>query len=208
MVTEELDWIPQVHTENVGVTVHDSVVTLSGKVGTLAERDAAAKVALGVQGVIAIANELTVHLIGAGHTDSDIAEAVSHSLRWSSAIPAGQVRAEVTQHVVTLTGVVDWDYQQRSARRLVAHIDGVSRVEDHILLTKRPTSDETEALVRQAIVRKATQDANSITATVDGAEVTLKGTVTSWSEKQQAGHAAWASPHVTSVKNQLRIVVS
>ncbi|WP_162891170.1 BON domain-containing protein [Aeromicrobium sp. A1-2] len=207
-VTEELDWTPQVHAENVGVSVHQGVATLSGDVRTLAERTAAAKAALSVHGVIAIANELTVHLVGAAHTDSDVAEAVSNSLRWSSVVPAGQVRAEVKDHVVTLTGLVDWDYQRHSAHRLVEHIDGVAHVENHILLKERPTAHGTEALVRRAVVRKATRDANSITATVDGTNVTLKGTVTSWSEKQQAGHAAWSSPHVTSVTNQIRIVVS
>lgn len=207
-VTEEFDWTPQVHAENIGVSVHDGVATLSGDVHTLAERSAAAKAALGVHGVIAIANELTVNLVGASPTDGDIAEAVSHSLRWSSVVPAGQVLAEVQNHVVTLTGLVDWDYQRHSAQRLVEHLDGVAHVENHVQLKERPTAPGTQALVRRAIVRQATRDANSITATVDGTEVTLQGTVTSWSEKQRAGRAAWASPHVTAVHNHIRIVVS
>jgi hypothetical protein len=37
--------------------------------------------------------------------------------------------------------------------------------------------------------------------------VTLTGTVRSGAEKQQAGHAAWASLHVTAVNNGLLIRV-
>jgi osmotically-inducible protein OsmY len=35
--------------------------------------------------------------------------------------------------------------------------------------------------------------------------VTLSGEVQSWSEKQQAGRAAWASPTVTDVGNLLYV---
>lgn len=39
----------------------------------------------------------------------------------------------------------------------------------------------------------------------NGTKVTLTGTVKSWAEKHQAGHAAWSSPHVTEVDNLITV---
>ena len=37
-VNQELDWDPSIHAEDIGVAVHDGVVTLTGHVNTFAEK--------------------------------------------------------------------------------------------------------------------------------------------------------------------------
>jgi osmotically-inducible protein OsmY len=54
--------------------------------------------------------------------------------------------------------------------------------------------------------RSAEVDANRIEVEARGGEVTLKGTVRSWIEREEAERAAWAAPGVTKVEDQ--IVVS
>jgi osmotically-inducible protein OsmY len=66
-----------------------------------------------------------------------------------------------------------------------------------------PRALEVFRAVRGAILRDAVDDANNITVDVDGTAVTLHGHVNSEAEKRQAERAAWSSPHVTKVDNQI-----
>ena len=71
-VVRQLDWDPDVDAGAVGVSAHDSVVTLTGFVDTYAEKLAAERVAKRVRGVRAVANDITVRQM-MGPTDADIA---------------------------------------------------------------------------------------------------------------------------------------
>ena len=62
-VESELKWEPSVTEAHIGVSVNDSVVTLSGHVPFYAEKYAAEKAAKRVYGVKAVANELAVKLL-------------------------------------------------------------------------------------------------------------------------------------------------
>ena len=50
MVIDELAWVPNVDAAHIGVAAHDGVVTLSGIVGTLAEKLGAERTAQRVRG--------------------------------------------------------------------------------------------------------------------------------------------------------------
>lgn len=71
--------------------------------------------------------------------------------------------------------------------------------------TAGPSSSEIFRAVRGAILRDAVDDAKSISIDVDEAAVTLHGQVSSDAEKRQAERAAWSSPHVMKVDNQITI---
>jgi osmotically-inducible protein OsmY len=61
--------------------------------------------------------------------------------------------------------------------------------------------------IRGAIRRSALLDAASIEVTMEGTEAVLTGTVRSFAERRQAEKAAWASPHVTDVRNDIVVVL-
>lgn len=204
-VEDELEWTPDVDAASIGVAVEEGTVTLSGEVDTYAERLAATRAALRVRGVRAVVDALTVHPRASWPvTETDIAKEVKRALDWASNVPTN-VKAEIHGHDVTLTGEVNWEYQRLAAKRAVQYLRGVATVNNLIVLRPRPSAADTEERIKTAIARNAQLDADSIHVTVAGTKVTLTGTVHSWAEKQQAAHAAWASPHVTQVDNRIML---
>jgi osmotically-inducible protein OsmY len=205
-VEQELDWTREVEdAANIGVAVHDGVVSLSGEVGSYSEKVAAAKAAMRVRGVGTVANDLVVRYPGSNRTDAGIARAAQEILRWIANVPKGSVKIEVRDRVAILTGEVEWDYQRRAARRAVENIAGVEGVFDRLTLTPRASAKETKTLVKGAILRNAVMDARSIKVDSDGTTVILRGQVASNAERAQAELAAWSSPHVMEVDNQITI---
>ena len=65
---------------------------------------------------------------------------------------------------------------------------------------------ELQHKIMEAFKRNAEVDANRITVEANGSEVTLKGTVRSWTEREEAERVAWSAPGITKVDD--RIVVS
>ena len=131
-VSEELRHTPGLDTQ-VGVAVNRGAVTLSGEVGSLPERVAAKRAAMRVSGVKAVADELRVRGPGTpGTNDIDIAQAAAQLLGSAADVPADTVKAEIHDHVITLSGNVRWDYQRDAATRAVMNIKGVTGVNNAI----------------------------------------------------------------------------
>lgn len=204
-IVEELEWTPDVDGAGIGVAVDDGTVSLSGEVDSNSERIAAGHAALRVHGAIALVDNLIVHASTRWTlTEADIAKEVVHALTWASNVP-DTVKASITNHTVTLSGHVKWDFERRAAERAVQHLRGISFVYNKITLLDRPSAADTEERIRKALTRNAALDAQTIEAVVAGTTVTLTGTTRSWAEKQQAGLAAWSSPHVTNVVNHIAV---
>lgn len=204
-VEQELNWTPDVDAARIGVAVKNGIVALAGEVDDHSERVAAKRAALRVRGVTAVIDNLTVHpKTPWSLTETDIAKEVERALTEAINVP-DTVKAEIDGHDVTLTGQVRWDFQRQAATRAVQYLRGVYSVDNRIALTERPSAADAEERIKNALIRNAQLDANSITVTVSGNKVTLTGHVRSWAEKKQAGLAAWGSPHVTEIDN--RIVV-
>ena len=204
-VIAELKWEPCVTASNIGVEVRSGVVTLAGQVGSYSEKWHAERAAQRVSGVGALAVELKVKLTGDSRTDSDIALSVESVLLWSTSIPDDAVKVMVENGFVTLTGNVGWQYQRLAAADSIRSISGVTGVSNQIGLKPTVSMSAVKGEIEAALKRSASEDAKKITVEVHGADVTLKGKVSSWAERETATTSAWGTPGVRNVRDEMTL---
>lgn len=204
-VMDEIDWDPEVAITDVGVEVDRGIVTLTGTVENYGTKMAAEAATFRVAGVRAVANDIILHAAWTGaRNDTDIAEDIADAFERTWSIPEQQIRIKVSNGRVTLKGEVDWHFQRIAAVETARHVRGVTGVSN--LMTVRPEEASTEEVregIERALVRNAEIDAGRIRIQVDETHVTLAGTVRSVAERKLAEDAAWKSPGVTSVTNDI-----
>lgn len=208
-VLEELKWDARVQPNEIGVTVKDGVVTLTGWVDNFTKRWAAERAAHRIRGVRAVANDIEVRLPSASQrTDDEIAAAALRALEWDAMVPADQATVTVSKGWVTLEGIVEWEYQRRAAERAVRGLTGVRGV-SNLLAVRPPVAvarpDDIKRRIEQALVRSAELDAQRIDVSVDGDRVVLHGRVRSWAEREEAERVVWSAPGVTAVDNEITV---
>lgn len=205
-VLDELDWEPSVNAADIGVTVQEGIVTLTGYVPSFAEKRAAEQAALRVAGVKAVAEEIKVRLPGTRtRTDAEIARAAVDAITWHVFLQEEQVKVKVQDGIITLEGNVEWQYQKDQAVDAVRTLTGVKGVFNLIKVKPLVTPAGIKEKIRKALERTAHEDAEHITVNVQEDEVTLGGNVRTWSEREDAVRAAWSAPGVTNVKNNIAI---
>ena len=203
-VVRQLDWDPEVDAGAVGVSAHDSVVTLTGFVDTYAEKLGAERVAKRVRGVRAVANDITVRQM-VGRTDADIAHDAVVALKGRPAL-GDTVQVAVHRGHITLTGPVEWLLQKDGAEHAVKHVPGLVGVFNHITVKPRSAQRDVSRRITSALHHHADLDARQIAVNVRDDMVTLTGTVRTWTQREAAERAAGSAPGVTLVDNQIIVV--
>jgi osmotically-inducible protein OsmY len=206
-IIDELEFEPRVSSAHIGVAVKDGVATLSGHVGSYAEKLAAEKAVKRVRGVKAIAEEIDVRFPEDKKTaDDDIAMRALNLLRWSAVVPTDSVMVKVQDGWVSLSGQVNWQFQRSAAEVEIRRLSGVVGVVNSINIKPRVQPVDVKHQIEAALKRNAEIDAQGIRVSVeDGGRVFLDGYVHDWREREAAEDAAWLAPGVMRVDDRLRI---
>ncbi|MBB2950611.1 BON domain-containing protein [Sphingobacterium sp. JUb56] len=204
-VQKAIRWEPLLDEAEIGVTVKDGVVTLSGYVDSYVKKMEAENATKRVIGVRALAENIKVKFARSfSKTDGEIASEVLLALKRNWSIPSDNITVKVEDGWVTLDGELKWNYQKEAAQHAVHDLAGVKGVDNNIRI-KSSRHDAIEKKDIEHALKRSTIDDSKIKVSVSDDVVTLSGTVDSWYQKGEAGRITWNTPGVCHVKNDLDI---
>ena len=203
-VQNAIKWEPLLNAAEIGVTAKDGIVSLTGIVDNYAKKIQAENAAKKVIGVKGLVEKIEVKFTDAWEkSNEEIAKEVLDALKASYTIPKDKITVKVEHGWVTLEGELPWNYQKEAARNVVNYLTGVKGITNNISI-KSDIHDAIEQKdIENAIARNWSFDDIDINVSVSGTTVTLSGTVSSWYQKDEAGHIAWNTPGIWFVKNDL-----
>jgi len=191
-VEAELKWSPDVDDTDIAVKVNGGEVTLSGYVRNYFETYRAEVAAKRVKGVAAVANDIEVRPFPSAPADPEIARAALATLKSELPMSWESIRLVVHQG-------------RERAESAVRHINGVLGVVNSIRIQPKVAPQNIKKKIEDAFQRLAQVDAGHIAVETSGPEVTLRGEVRSWAERDQAQQTAWSAPGVAKVINELTV---
>jgi len=117
----------------VAISADDGRITLRGTVGSFAQRRAAVRDALAVEGVYNVDDELQVRLLDeARREDADIRGIVLQILTWDVEVPSESIDVKVKDGWITLKGTVSYQFESDAAYDDVASLYGVYGITNDI----------------------------------------------------------------------------
>jgi osmotically-inducible protein OsmY len=210
-IVAELDFDPTLNANKVGVAVNGGVVTLTGRVRSLAEKSAAENAVRRVDGVRAIVEEMDVSsddddMRGDRPTDEELAHRAVNILQWDNSVPNERIAVTVRNGTVTLNGDVAWQFQRTAAEDAIRRLSGITDVLNNILIRPRVQAGNIQKIVEEALRRNSKVNQKAIRVSVrDPATVVLEGTVRSLDEKKAVEDAAWCALGIEAVENRLTL---
>lgn len=212
----------------IDVDIENGVATLTGEVESDVERDLAEQVALGVEGVKQVDNQLRV--IGEGaqrNTDQDrtfsdrfndatTTATVKSKLLWNRNTEGLDIKVNTRNGVVTLDGRAGSEAASELAERLARNTDGVRRVENNLTVSAeggtadkaRERVDDAGGAISDAWITSKVKSSFLFSSSLDGldivvntrdGQVTLSGQVANDAEKSLAIETAANIRGVTGV---------
>jgi osmotically-inducible protein OsmY len=206
-VLNELKWDQNVDETDVGVQVHNGIVTLTGYISAYAKKIAARDAAHRVYGVLDVVDDMKVRIPTVWErTDEDVAQAVRNALKWDVLVRDDKITTTVSSGIVTLLGQVNTWMQRYDAERCVQRLTGVKGVINQITIAGpivEPAQIKRD--IENALERQTEREAKRIGVSVRDGVVTLTGTLRSWGERNAIERAASFAPGVSRVDDRTTV---
>jgi osmotically-inducible protein OsmY len=204
-VQDAIKWEPLLNAAEIGVTVKDGVVMLTGVVDSYSKKMEAEDAAKNVAGVNAVVEKIEVKFSGewGKADDNEIATEVLNAFKWNWQIPNDKVKVKVENGWITLEGELQLNSQKEAATSAVKNLLGVIGVSNNIKVKSQTEDSIEKADIQSALKRNWSIYNKNIDVSVSGHKATLTGTVDSFYQKTEAGRIAYNAPGVWTVDNEL-----
>lgn len=206
-VQNAIKWEPLLHAGEIGVSVKDGVVTLTGNVDSYIKKTEAEKATKNVMGVKVVVEKIEVKydLNYDKKDDNDIANEILNAYKWNLQVPKDKVKVKVEKGWVTLEGELTCNDQKTAAKDAVCKLMGVMGVSNNITIKSESKDAIEKEDIENALKRNWSLNDKDINVNVSDHIVTLTGTVGSWYQKDEAARIAWNAAGVWEVINELEI---
>ena len=208
---------PATESYQTTVSVQGAVATLTGSVGSYAEKQLATRIVKGIKGIKEVRNDVTINY-QAKRTDPEIAADVKARLQWDIWINGGLISPVVKDGKVTLTGTIGSAISQSRALD-DAWVNGVTSVDDSGLKIEPQSSSvahqnfqdatrsdsEIKLAVQASLHLDPRVSAFSPDVTVEDGMVILGGNVGNLKAKTSAEQDAINITGVAGVDNYLKV---
>ncbi|MDP9137733.1 MAG: BON domain-containing protein [Pseudomonadota bacterium] len=222
---------PHLRANDLKVSVDNGKATLSGTVEEGVNKDLAKQIALGVNGITSVDNQIVVQpeyvaapssdrRYGEVIDDATITSSVKSKLMWSKYTDGLTTDVDTNRGNVKLTGTADSEAAKKLASQLTANTRGVVSVNNQLVVTapKETVGDKTKAASKEAVedvadgwISTKVKSTLLYSSNVDGSDikvdtkngvVTLSGTVDNGAERALAIELAKNVRGVKSVQSK------
>lgn len=184
-------------------------VVLRGTAPSNIARRAALEDASAIPGTSVVHNELKVRSprLGTGKTHAQLQKGLVDFFRMQAAFDGENLHIDVHDGEVVLRGTVGALWKKHRAREAALEVKGVEHVRNEldVVPSKVPLDRSIAESIRTSIGRTAKLDPGRVQITVEGARVTLSGTVDNWEAYTAAHNAAKYAHGIKDLTNELRI---
>ncbi len=207
---------PYLRASDLKASVHNGKATLTGTVEEEVNKDLARQIAMGVNGIKEVDNQITVRSdyvpakaskersFGQVIDDATITAAVKSKLLWSKHAEGMETDVDTKAGRVTLLGSADTDAARKAAGRIALNTHGVTSVDNKLTVGGKKAAAPMPAKGADKTVAKSTSDAwittkvkstllyssnvhgSDISVATSGGVVTLTGKVDSGAERALA----------------------
>lgn len=216
-IEQSLKWNTLVDDGLITVKVQDAKATLTGQVGSAAERTQA-ELDCWVAGIkevdvtgLEVAGWMRDDKLrgskNVARTDDEIRDAIEDALTHDPRVHSFKIDVEVDAGTVTLRGEVDNLKAQRTALGIARHTAGAYQVKDRVKVRPVGSYEDAEIVkgIRDAMQRDPFIDRFEITTVIRDGVAHLYGEVDSYFEKGQADDVASRVNGVRYVENHLQV---
>lgn len=210
-ILERIQWALGFKKTGIGIKVNEGALVLSGSVDSLTDKITVENAAMTVTGIKSVSNRLQVDIPARDRiNDAEIKNRLLEAIVSRELPESEKVTVGVEDGVVTLQGVLSWEYLRSEIRGIAEKIRGVK---DVISLIEVVSTFADAAEVKKKIGQTFLDtfgfaaSAANIQIKVEEGRVTISGEVNNLAEKKTAEKAAWLVPGVTSVINEITVPV-